>query len=82
MTTKAAIERMKNGKFFSAVFTKKNGEDRTIVGRTGVRKNLTGTGRRYDPKERGYLTVFDVQAKDYRLINLQTLKKVNGQKVG
>jgi len=49
-----------NGQLFSITFTKRtDGEERTIVGRTGVRKGVTGTGMRYDPAERDLITIWD-----------------------
>jgi len=79
MNKKQAIAVLKNGKFFSAEFTKKNGETRTINGRSGVKRYLKpeGKGSAYDARELGYLPVYDVKIKGYRMINLQTLTKVN-----
>jgi len=78
---KKAIEIIKSGKFFSAEFVKKDGSVRTICARSGVKKYLKPNAKpqSYNPKELGYATVFDLQEKDYRLINLQTLIRVNKQ---
>jgi len=66
------------GKFFSAWFVKKNGEIRYMNCRTGVGKHLRGKGRLYDYDN--LVCVYDIQAKDYRNINLDTLfrLKVDG----
>jgi hypothetical protein len=79
ITTKQALEIMKSKKIFSAEFVKKDGSIRKIVGRTGVTKHLKPNAKpqAYKPSERGYVTIYDFQKKDYRLINVQTLIKVN-----
>lgn len=83
MNKKQAIAIMKSGRFFSCSFTKKDGSVRTLLGRSGVKKHLrpNSKGRSYDPSELGYLSVYDLQSKDYRLINLQTIINVNNTKV-
>ena len=71
-----------NGKFFSAVFTKKNGEIRLMTCRTNVRKYLKGVGLRFKPQDKGLMTVFDIHKGGYRFINLMTLEslKIRGKK--
>jgi hypothetical protein len=83
MNKKQAIEIIKSNKFFSAEFLKKDGTIRYITARAGVKKGLKPDARpkSYDPSELGYATVWDLKEKNYRLINLQTLTKVNQQKV-
>ena len=55
-----SILRATNGQLFSVTFTKRaDGEERTIVGRTGVRRGVTGTGLRYNPAERDLITIWD-----------------------
>ena len=68
-----------NGRIFRVNFTKKNGEERQMVCRTGVRKYVTGEGLKFDPKSRGLLGVFDLQAHAYRFVSLN---KVFGLKTG
>ena len=65
-----------NGKIFSAVFTKKDGEKRTMVCRQGVAKYVTGKGLKFKPEERSLIGVFDMHKKAYRFINLETLERV------
>jgi hypothetical protein len=77
MTIDKAIELMKSGRFFSAEFVKKDGSTRKILARTGVKKYVTGKGMAWSPSERGYVSVYDVQKKEYRLINTKTLTKIN-----
>lgn len=83
MTTKNAIAIIKSKKFFSAEFIKKDGSIRYIYGRSGVKKYLKPNAKpqAYKPGEMGYLTVWDMKKKEYRLINSQTLIKINGVEV-
>ena len=71
-----------NGKFFSAVFTKKNGEKRLMTCRTNVRRYVKGVGLSFKPQDKGLMTVFDIHKGGYRFINLMTLKslKIRGKK--
>lgn len=74
-----------NGVIFRVNFVKKNGEERQMVCRTGVRRYVTGEGMKYDPRSRGLLPVFDMQirqgAKSYRMINKDTVTnlKIRGE---
>jgi len=64
-----------NGTFFSCHFIKKNGEYRKMVARLGVTKGVKGIGRSYDEvKEYNLLTVYDVQKKGFRRIQLGSIK--------
>lgn len=65
-----------NGSIFSVCFKKADGTLRDMVCRTGVVKHVKGTGMAYDPSEYGLVTVFDVQKKAYRMIRLETLRRV------
>ena len=65
-----------NGKIFSAVFTKKDGEKRKMVCRRNVRKYVTGKGLSYNPEERDLIGVFDMHKKAYRFINVKTLEQI------
>ena len=69
-----------NGKIFSAVFTKKDGEKRKIVCRQGVAKYVKGIGLKFKPEDCGLIGVFDMHKKAYRFINVETLEslKVKG----
>ena len=75
-----------NGQKFSAVFTKKNGEKRLMNCMLGVTDGVKGVGRKFNPDEKGLVSVFDVDAEkivdgekkkgDFRFINLLTLEKL------
>lgn len=64
-----------DGKVFRASFIKRTtGELRHMVCRTGVTKGVTGKGMNYDPADKGLMTVFDFQKKQFRMIALDGLK--------
>ena len=65
-----------NGKIFSAVFTKKDGEKRKMVCRQGVAKYVKGVGLKFKPEERDLIGVFDMHKKAYRFINTETLEQI------
>lgn len=83
INTKRALEIMKSGRIFTAEFIKKDGSTRRILCRTGVKKYLRPNAKpqTYNPRERGYLPVYDLQKKDYRLLNIQTIISVNHIKI-
>ena len=62
-----------NGKYFSVVFTKKDGSARRMTARIGVRKGVNGKEMSYDPQSKGLVVVWDVQKEDFRMINLSTI---------
>ena len=71
-----ALDKIKatNGKVFSVIFLKKDGTNRHMNCRLGVTKYVNGKGLKYDPKDYNLITVFDMTAKGYRMINLETIK--------
>lgn len=78
------IQEFKNevkGNFFRVCFVKKDGTTREMIARFGVKKHLKGGELKYNPESLNYLTVFDVQKKAYRTINMNNLifLKYNGK---
>ena len=73
------------GKFVSVKFIKKDGSVRDLNGRIGVYKSqhapLKNVGLKYNPNNYGLVSIFDVQKKAYRMVNINTLSqlKVNGK---
>lgn len=61
---------------FGVTFVKKNGEVRDMTCRMGVKKHLKGGELGYDPVAKGLLSVFDMSAGEYRMINLSTLTEL------
>ncbi len=62
-----------DGRVFTAIFTKKDGTTRKMNCRLGVSKNVTGKGMAYTPADYDLITVFDMKAADYRMINIKTV---------
>ena len=62
-----------NGKFFTCFFVKKDGTLRKMTARVGVKKGLANNGFVREEKE-NLVRVYDITAKGYRTINLDTLK--------
>ena len=65
-----------NGKIFSAVFTKKDGEKRKMVCRRSVAKYVKGVGLKFKPEEKDLIGVFDMHKVAYRFINVKTLEQI------
>ena len=71
---KAMIKSTK-GRFFSCTFIKKDGSMRVMNGRIGCHKGIKGVGRKFSTPN--LVTVFDAQAKEYRMINVDTMLTFN-----
>ena len=64
------------GKIFTVVFIKKDGSERTMNARLGVKVYLRGGQLAYDAESKGLLPVYDMQISGenaYRMINLNTI---------
>jgi len=62
------------GRIFSATYIKKDLTERIINARIGKRyKNITGRSAPYDPDKYNLKKVYDMKAKNFRIINLNTL---------
>lgn len=73
-----------NGQFFTVEFIKKDGTLRKMNCRTGVKKYLSNNGKSIKitrPIDNGILRVYDIKKEAYRSINLDTVKKINFNKV-
>jgi hypothetical protein len=91
MTKTEVMKTIDSGKIFSCRYVKQNGEVRYLRGRTGVRKyigldgkvhELKGVGMKYNPKQLGYRAVFDIDIREYRMVNTITILEFNRNKVG
>ena len=71
-----ALRKIVGGKFFSVVFVKKDGTVRKMLCRLGVTKYLKGGTQRYDPAALNMITVYDMIKRQYRTINLNTLRSL------
>lgn len=79
MTEAWVIQTMVKNKIFSVIFEKKDGTLRKMHCRMGVTKHLKGGTKKYDAASLNYLTVYDLQKKAYRTINVNTLKQLRFQ---
>ena len=61
-----------HGKIFSCEFIKKDGSLRKMIARLGVAKNLKG-GNNGASTKNSLITVYDMIAGAYRMVNLSTL---------
>lgn len=59
------------GRIFGVTFRKKDGTVRKMGARLGVAKNLKGGTNNSDPRQ--YITVWDMQKCQYRLVNRETI---------
>jgi hypothetical protein len=50
---------------------------RTMNARVGVKKHLKGGELPYDPKSKGLIPVFDMQKREYRMVNSNTIQALN-----
>lgn len=76
----AKVIECSEGRFLTVEFTKKDGSIRTLNGRLGVTKFLKGGECTLDRTK--FVIVYDVQAKDYRAVNRETIisVKIDGVK--
>ena len=72
MNLKTFIQGLK-GRIVSIDFTKLDGTKRTLVGRLGVKSHSKGGANMVEQMDRPYLTMFDMQAKGYRTVSLDTV---------
>ena len=68
-------------KLMSCVFVKKDGTDRKMTFRLGVKQFLKGGQNKVEAEDRSYVTVYDMKAKGYKTLNLRTLKEIKIQGV-
>lgn len=62
------------GRFVTVDFIKKDGTQRTLTGKLGVKKYLKGGVSTLDPNQ--YITIFDVRKMAYRAVNRGTIMRV------
>jgi hypothetical protein len=64
------------GKFFTVTFIKKDGSERVMNARLGVKVYLKGGELPYNPDEKGLIPVYDVKTGGYRMVNVSTIKNL------
>jgi hypothetical protein len=71
-----------SSKIFSVTFIKRtDGTVRTLTGRKGVSKGVTGVGMAFDPLDKGLVCVFDMIKDAHRMINLETIISIKLEKI-
>ena len=75
--SKNRIAQMVGNTFFGATFIKKDGSLRKIHCRLGVKRYTKGGKLSYNQDYYNYLTVYDLQKKAYRTINVNQLLTIN-----
>lgn len=65
-----------NGKIFTATFMKKDGSMRDLNCRKGVHQFLKGGANLAIKPSNGLVVVYDMQKRDYRSLNLDTVQRV------
>jgi hypothetical protein len=74
-TAKQLIKDTK-GKFFTVTFKKKDGSERVMNARLGVKAYLKGGELSYNPDEKGLIPVYDMKNGGYRMVNVSTISKL------
>lgn len=69
------IAAVKDGKLFSVEFTKRDGTNRKMTARLGVKPKSEGRARTWKDEDYDIVTVFDVKKRDYRAVRMEALKK-------
>jgi hypothetical protein len=77
----AQVIKNSKGKYFTVSFTKKDGTNRIMNARLGVKVYLKGGTLPYNPDEKGLIPVFDAKVKKYRMININTINKLTIDKI-
>ena len=64
------------GKIFHVTFIKKDGTERKMQARTGVKSYLKGGKLKYNPNSHHLMSVFDMQKQEYRMVNTNTIIRI------
>ena len=67
------------GKFFTVTFIKKDGTERKMTARVGVKKGVKGVGHSYIPSDKGLITVYAMDKLSFRMVDLNTVKSIKFQ---
>ena len=73
MIVENLLKETSNKKIFSVTFIKKDGSLRKMNAMRGVQKGVKGVGHSFDPSEKNLLTVYDMQKRDFRFVNLNEI---------
>ena len=78
ITTEQAEQLIKNtrGEIFGVKFLKSDGTVREMTARIGVSKYVKGKGLAFSPSAYDLLTVFCMEANNYRMIRLGNIRRL------
>lgn len=77
-TARKIVEGYKGNQFFTVTFRKRgDGSLRKMNCRKGVKKDVSGEGRKYDPQNHDLVCVRDVQKKAHRMIPLESITAIS-----
>ena len=68
------------GRIFTVTYVKKDKSVRIMNCRLGVTKGVSGVGMAYNPATIGMKPVFDMQKKEWRMLNLLTITELKVNK--
>jgi len=80
MIVENLLRETSNKKIFTVTFVKKDGSIRKMNAMRGVRKGVKGVGHSFDPSEKNLLTVYDMQIRDFRFVNLNDVLSFRANK--
>jgi hypothetical protein len=80
------LNSIRNGQIFTVIFTKKDGSERKMNCKRGVKKGQAGGKLNYNPADYGLMSVFDMKLsktpeKAYRMLNCKTTSEIRSNKV-
>ena len=64
------------GKIFTVENTKKDGSARKFNGRINVQKGVKGVGLPFNPDDHELITIYDMKAGGFRMVNMKTVNKI------
>ena len=68
------------GKIFTVENTKKDGSARKFNGRINVQKGVKGVGLPFNPDDHNLITIYDMKAGGFRMVNMTTVNKLTKNK--
>lgn len=69
------FKKLVGNKIFNVTFTKKDGTPRTYIGRVDVKKHTQGGQNPVEHKP-NMVTIFEMDAQQYRSLNLETVTDI------
>ena len=70
MIVENLLRETENKRIFTVTFVKEDGTIRKMNAMRGVRKGVKGVGLKFNPSDKNLLSVYDMQKKGFRFVNL------------